>query len=239
MDIKNDIHKVIIGLVVLAVLLGGYSLFVRTTPFEAARDGGRVEINGDEVYKYFTFVSADEARGLLAKARDRGEFAFLFPQIDLDNFDKLVIHEREMTTSRGRHVALLGVEGLPADTVVSSNIDGTIRASVLEYDDSNIADLIIFTGDTSDFKSEFYVPYIPGENDISRELQGVIDVAFGTPLFEIADGAYLDREVFPDTWQMALVIESLTGVGGNGAVGSTLDNILTEYGKIVMVENRN
>ena len=130
MDIKNNTHKVIIGLVVLAVLLGGYSLFVRTTPFEATRDGGRVEINGDEVYKYFTFVSADEARGLLAKARDRGEFAFLFPQIDLDNFDKLVIHEREMTTERGRRVALLGIEGLPADVVVYSNIDGTIRASV-------------------------------------------------------------------------------------------------------------
>lgn len=236
MDIKNNIHKVIIGLVVLAVFYGGYSLFLRTTPFEAGRDGGRIEINEDEVYKYFIFVSADEARMLLTRSRDRGEFTFLFPQVDLSNFDKLIIQEREMTTSRGERVALLGIEGLPADSVISSNIDGTIRASVLEYDDSNIADLAIFTGETGDFISEFYVPFIPGENNMSSEIQGVMDVTFGTPLFEIADGAYLNRDVFPNTWQMALVIESSTGANGNGAVGSTLDNVLTKYGKIVMVE---
>lgn len=222
--------------VVVVVLAGTYFLFGQKKPFETERDSGRIEVTSGEEYKYFTYVSVNEARRLVTEARSSGEFVFLFPQIDFGDFEKLVIEEYETTTSRGTRVTILSIGGLPRDALVRSNIDGTIRASILDYEDSDMASLIIFTGEEDDFTLEFYMPYVSGENDLSGELEGVLNVAYGTPLISVASNSYLENEIFQRNSQMALIVQTNRGGEDVAASGSLLKNVLTKYGRIVMVE---
>lgn len=236
-DTGNTTTKWIIAVAVVVVVAGVlYFLFGQAKPFETARESGRIEINRGEEYKYFTYVSADTALGLLNDARASGDPVYLFPQIDFGDFEKLVIRERDVATSRGGNLTILSIGGLPPDAVVRSNINGTVRASVLNYESADAVSLVIFTGNDNGQTSEFYLPYVPGENDIAEEFQGIVDVAFGTPLIDIAGETYLENEIFPENSQLALVIKSIESAGVGGGRAGGLDNVLTRLGKIVMVE---
>jgi len=146
-----------------------------------------------------------------------------------------VIQENETTTSKGARVTILSIGGRPGDATIHSNIDGTIQASILDYANSDKTSIVIFTGEADDFTSEFYLPYVPGKSNLSGEIEDTINVAYGTPLISVAGNSYLENEIFPRNSQLAMILQDNRGGEDVITSGSLLGNVLTRYGKIVMV----
>lgn len=210
---------------------GGYSI-----PSQEQSSGDILKINSKDDVVEFEYVSADEARSLLNESRARGEFKFLFPQIDLSNVDYIDIENSEITREDGKHITLLGVRGLSPDTKIYSNIDGVVRASAIFYNDSAKQPIAVFTGETDNYMSEFYIPLSRDLDDVSQELKGILEVKLGTPITDISDSQVLDKEIFPEGWQMALIVKSIGDSDSKLIDGSQLGNVLTREGRIIMIK---
>ena len=202
-------------------------------------DPGIVEVDSPDGKITFEYVSVEEARRLLDEARSRGEFKFLFPQIDLNGIDYINIENTKVTASDGSEIVLLGLSKLTRATEISSNIDGTIRASQIYYEEGVLENtpLTIFTTEAEDYVAELYVPIAPLLNsETSREFRGGSEVSLGDEITLIPEEVGLKKEIFPDDWQVALIIKTITGDEEGEINGSSLENILTRNGNIIMVK---
>jgi len=208
---------------------------IQTETTSKLLEGDDIYVDANNIDNLFIYISADEARELLSEAGEAGKFKYIFPQIDLDNIESFTIENYEIKNEDGSRVILLGIRGLPPGTKIYSNIDGTIRASSINYDDEDSQSLVIFTGKSEDFTSEFYLPYIAGPNDLAPELTGALDVTIGVPFTNIPDGGELEKEIFKEGWQMAIIINSLRTNELTNIIGGEIENILTKNGKIVMI----
>lgn len=231
---ETSLQRIVLWAITLLV---GVALYFAIAPHPQLRrqiEEGRMEIAQKDFDRYFVYVSADEARRLFAEARARGEFRFLFPQVDLSGAEHLTVESYEKESASGEKVTLLGIRGLQPDALVYSNFEGTVSAAAVEYANGDRDPLIIFTGRSGDARTEFYVPYLPGANDVPPELEGAVHVTFGATLTGIPDSRYLRGPAFPAQWQLAMIV-ARAGEAGGAIDGGALKNVLLKNGKIVMV----
>ena len=230
---KQSIGQIAAVLVIIVVAIGIYGFLRPSESLLPGIEGGRVEIERKDFGRSFVYLPVDEARELLAEARADGEFKFLFPQVDLDGVERLVVENTQIETSDGQMMTLLGIKGLPEDAKIYSNFDGTIRSSSIDHENAGNPPMVIFTGNSGNFDLEFYIPYSPETDEDPLGTSEVVKVVFGTHLADATVQTHLDGKVFPAGWQMAMIIQ---GLDSEGLDHSSLDNVLMRGGKIVMVE---
>ncbi len=92
-------------------------------PVDEAIKAGKIELNGAQDWeKYFTMITAQEGRTMLATAKERGEFKYLLPfdprgqNVTLENFT--------IINRQGISFTYLGVKNLPSGRDFYSSIDG-------------------------------------------------------------------------------------------------------------------
>lgn len=95
------------------------------SPVEKAIEQGRIEIKSPQEWQnYFTLVSPSEAREMLARAREKGEFKFLAPQFDLSKVTKDFAIENRTLSSSTYKVVHLVMRGIKPGATFYSNQDG-------------------------------------------------------------------------------------------------------------------
>ncbi len=222
-----------------------------TSPVEEAIKAGRIEIKDPtDVEKYFTFVSPAEARQMLAEAKAKGEFKFLFPSFEITGIKDLVIGN--FTLSNGQvSLTYLAVQGIPSTTTFRSNSDAAVSISTAGAAPPSTPKIRV-QSDTPEYTAYLDVPKtisgtevpvgatdwpLAGKYDAKRSVRVEID----DPLFVYEGSSFLNAEITPDAgggtfrdrfgdWNMTFLINR-----GNDWTGADLNNALLKGRKIALV----
>lgn len=216
-----------------------------------AIEEGKIELKKPQEWeKYFVMVSAQEARDMLARAKERGEFRFLFPQLDVAKVKGDFVVENRSLSSSSTTMVYLVFRGIEKGAAFYSNLDGEASTSA---GTSGFNKFIRVSIDNGELLQSLSIPVddivnLPGEPSWSLvAAYGVKDktspIFLGEPLLVLPTEDFIDwgisqsagggsfRERLGD-WQIALFIRK-----GNDFSLAKMENILRDpkTGKIVMV----
>ena len=241
--------KVILIVVISAVAVVAITSLFIFTPFknifkgepvwpslDLAIQSGKIEILSErEASSFFTFVSVEEAKKMLADAEASGQFKFLMPQFDIPEGGlKGVLIKNEDTLTDIGMVRFLSISGLLGGTTIYANSDKFGQGGTTSGDDAfswfrtrNMGDPI---------EGVIYVPaYLSlakaQEVFLLKSEDFFVEVPLGTPIFKLESNLYLDNEFLPENTEIAYRITD----GENNNLAD-LKNVLVKNGKIVMVK---
>lgn len=166
----------------------------QTSPVEQAIREGKIEIKEPQEWeKYFTMVSAEEARRLLAEAKEKGEFKFLLP------FDprgsNVLLENYPFVNRQGIIFTYLGVRNTPPGNSLHfySSVDGEV-----------------FIGQSGDNISGQFVPKESNprvsNNDIQMNIYAPLDIKLASPF---------DKQKVPQKVKVELGDSIFWGTGSN------------------------
>lgn len=137
LDKKSAINAlgIVASVAILIAVFYGITVFINSgsRAVNSAISTGSLEFDPglkSDLDKYFTFVSPDEAKNLLAEARKNGEYKMLLPQFDLISNNKSITIKEVKANVDGNSVTYLAVSGLVAGVHYRSGEDGLMRGGL-------------------------------------------------------------------------------------------------------------
>lgn len=243
---KKGWIKPVVIIVAIIVLIAGLfvfsplkNIFTRVVPgvsLEDAIQSGKIEVLSDsDASSYFTFVSMEEAKKMLADAEAFDELKFLMPQFDIPpgGLKGITIRNEDKETDGGM-VRFLTVSGLPAGTMIYTNSDKFGQGGITSGDSAfawyrtrNMGESLVTTT---------YMPAhlaaVIGQTVLLSKIDDIFrEIPMGSPIFKLATDLPLDENLFPVNTEVAYSVSN-----GEDKNLADLKNLLMKDGKIVMVE---
>lgn len=180
-------------------------------------------------------VSPEEARSMLAEAKEKGEFKFLFPQFDMQGINSLSVENKK--TSPTSKVMRILISGIPVGKVFKANFDGQAWPGAVgvippateisgKVDDNTTLVLQIpRVGHNPTLIGPFLAPDSAG-----------YPVTIGTPLANLETDVPLAEGYVPGGNQVSFFVRTRNPDGTYDFSKATLRNVLMKDGRIAMVE---
>ncbi len=203
---------------------------------ERALSSGKMEVSANELEDYFVSLPEEEVKALLSASEGK----FLFPQVDflITEGKSLAVEKKEADIS-GFPISFLAVSGLSSGAKIYSTGGGFVRGGTVPNGDDSYAWMkeIREEGGTGEIMLTYF-PMSPIEAisnltfNVGMDEEMYSPVPYGSQLASLLTDNTLPESLVPGGASIAFAIAGDDGV----YTKLELENILTQNGRIVMVQ---